>query len=177
MEFVLFKSNCQKCYHIYPTGRQDDQFLFCRKRYIADGTTASPTLAFPRPNESDVNEWLSSGRQKCGSHKGKELGWTEDIEVFPCQISEASSDWQYGDGCHHAKRMIPSDSIPGRFEFMARRQETNHASLLFFSCLHFQCWTNTLYTTLTSKATKEQLCGPVHFHYTCLLPYRSSIDV
>ena len=75
------------------------------------------------------------------------------------------------------KRMIPSDSIPGRFDFMARRsilsqEETNHISLLFFACPHFQCWTNTLYTTLTSRAIKKQLCGPVRFHYACLLPYR-----
>ena len=48
----------------------------------------------------------------------------------------------------------------------------NHASLLFFACFHFQCWTNTLYTTLTSRAIKKQLCGPVRFHYACLLPYR-----
>ena len=75
------------------------------------------------------------------------------------------------------KRMIPSDSIPGRFEFMARRsrlyhQETNNTSLLFFVCLHFQCWTNTRYTMLTSRVIKKQLCGPVRFHYACLLPYR-----
>ena len=67
------------------------------------------------------------------------------------------------------KKMIPSDSIPGRFDFMARRstlshQERNH-TCLFFACLHFQCWTNTLYTTLTSRAIKKQLCGPVRFHY------------
>ena len=38
--------------------------------------------------------------KKCGSHKGKDLGCTENAEVFPSQISEAypSSDWQY-----HAK--------------------------------------------------------------------------
>ena len=57
------------------------------------------------------------------------------------------------------KRMIPFDSIPGGFDFMARRStlshlETNHTSLLFFACLHFQCWTNTLYTTLTSRVVK-----------------------
>ena len=58
------------------------------------------------------------------------------------------------------KRKIPSDSIPGRFDFMARHntlshQETNHTSLFFFACLHFQCWTDTLYTTLTSRKNKE----------------------
>ena len=58
------------------------------------------------------------------------------------------------------KRMISSDSIPERFDFMARRstlshQEMNHASLLFFACFHFQCWTNTFYTMLTSRAIKK----------------------
>ena len=37
--------------------------------------------------------------------KWKDLGCTEDVEVFPSQISEAypSPDWQYGDGHYHAK--------------------------------------------------------------------------
>ena len=74
------------------------------------------------------------------------------------------------------KRMIPSDSTARRFDFMARRstlihQETNHTSLLFIICLDFQCWPNTLYTTLTSRSIKKQLYGPVRFHYACLLPY------
>ena len=71
------------------------------------------------------------------------------------------------------KRMTPPESIPGRFDFMARRSTiSNHISLLFFACLHFQCSTNTLYTTLTSRAINKQLRGPVRFHYACLLPYR-----
>ena len=74
------------------------------------------------------------------------------------------------------KRMIRSDSIPVRFYFMARRStlshlETKHTSF-FFACLHSQCRTNTLYTTLISRAIKKQLCGYVRFHYVCLLPYR-----
>ena len=81
-------------------------------RWISDESTTSPTptLALPRPNETDVHECLSSGRQKCGSHKGQDLGWTEDVEVFPSQISQAypSPDCQYRD-----RRMIPSDSILG----------------------------------------------------------------
>ena len=52
-----------------------------------------------------------------------------------------------------------------------RYLETNHISLLFFASLHFQCWTNTLYT-LTSRAIKKQVYGPVHFHDACLLLYR-----
>ena len=50
--------------------------------------------------------------------------------------------------------------------------ETNYTSLLFFAFLHFQCWSNTLYTTLTSRAIKKQLCGIVRFLDACLLPYR-----
>ena len=103
--------------------------------------------------------------------RGKDQGCTEDVEVFLSKISESylSPDWQYGDGRYHAK------GIPGRFDFMAHRnalnhQETNHTSLLFFPCLHFQCWTNTLYTTLTSRAIRKQLCGSVRFHYALLLP-------
>ena len=71
------------------------------------------------------------------------------------------------------KRMIPSDSIPERSDFIARRRTLSHqeksTSLLFF---HFQFWTNRLYTTLTSRTIKKQLCGPVRFHYACLLPYK-----
>ena len=41
-----------------------------------------------------VRECLSSGNRKCGSHKGKDVGCTEDVE-FPSQMSEAypSPDW------------------------------------------------------------------------------------
>ena len=73
------------------------------------------------------------------------------------------------------KIMTPSGSILGHFDFMAgsrNLQETNYTSLLFFLCLHFQFWTNTLYTTLTSRAIQKLLCGLVRFHYGCLLPYR-----
>ena len=68
------------------------------------------------------------------------------------------------------ERMIPSDFMTRRSTFS--HQETNHTSLLFFACLHFQCWTNILYTMLTSRAIMKQLRGPVRFHYACLLPYR-----
>ena len=59
----------------------------------------------PRPNETDGHDCLSSGRQKCGSHKGKDMDCMEDVEVFPSQIFEAypSPDWQYGDGRYHTK--------------------------------------------------------------------------
>ena len=63
------------------------------------------------------------------------------------------------------KRMIPFDSIPGRFDFIAcsstlSHQETNHISLRFFACLHFQCWANTHYAHLQSnKETTVWTCA------------------
>ena len=131
-----------------------------------------------------VHGCLSSGRQKCGSHKGKGLGCKEDVEVFPSQISEAypSPVWQHGNGSYHAKGWFRPTAFQGGFVFMAGRnirihQETNHTSLLFFACLHFQCWMDTLYTMLTFRAIKKQLCGPVRFHYGCLLPTNGSTDI
>ena len=68
------------------------------------------------------------------------------------------------------QNIIPSDSIPGRFDFVAPRstlsyQEMNCIPLLFFVCLHFQLRPNTLYTTLTIRAITKQLYGTVRFHY------------
>ena len=64
-----------------------------------------------------------------------------------------------------------SDSIPGRFDFMVCRsilshQETNRTSLLFFACLHFQCWINTLYTNAHLQSNKETTV------WTCALSLR-----
>ena len=99
------------------------------------------------------------------------------------QISEAypSPDCQYEGGGLSCKMTIPSDSIPGRFDFMARRstlshQETNHTSLPFFAYLNFQCWTNTLYTTLTSRIIKKQLCGLCVFTMYVSYPTDESVD-
>ena len=109
---------------------------------------------------------------------GKDLVCTEDVECFPAKFLKPIPHQigSTGTGVIMLK-MILSDSVLGRFDFMAPRstlsyQETNHTSLLFFACLHFQCYTNTLYTTLICKAIKKQLCGTVRFHYACLLPYR-----
>ena len=40
-------------------------------------------------------------------------------------------------------------------------QETKHTSLLFFACLHFQCWTNTLYSVhlQSNKETTVWTCA------------------
>ena len=63
------------------------------------------TLALPCLNETDIHKCLFPGCQKRGSQKGKDLGYTEDVEVFPSQISETypSPDWQYRDGQYHEK--------------------------------------------------------------------------
>ena len=113
--------------------------------------------------------------KNCGSHKGTDLGCMEYVEVFPSQIFEARLAVR--GRALSCKRMSPSDSIPGSFDFMAHRstlshQQSNYTSLLFFACFHFQCWTNTLYTMLTTKAIKKQVCGPVRFHHAYLLLYR-----
>ena len=80
---------------------------------------------------------------------------TKSLKLISHQIGSMETELS-------SKRMIPSDSIPGYFDFMARRstlshQETNHISLFFLVCLHFQFWTNTLYTSLTSRTINNLL--------------------
>ena len=87
---------------IYPTGRLDSQFQFCGWSLM--DPQPHPLLHFViRMKMMSMN--LSSGRQKCGSHKGKDLGCMEDVEMFPSKISETHPppDWQYGDRRYHAK--------------------------------------------------------------------------
>ena len=57
------------------------------------------SLCLVRMKPTSTNVFLQVAK-KCGSPKGKYLGCTEDVEVFPRQISEAypSPDRQYGDG-------------------------------------------------------------------------------
>ena len=43
---------------------------------------------------------------------------------------------------------------------------TNHTSLLFFACLHFQCWTNTLHTTTQSNKETVWMCVFTPILYT-----------
>ena len=51
---------------------------------------------------------------KLWKSQGKDLGCTEDVEVFPSQISAyPSPDWQYGDGRYHAKELFHSTAFQG----------------------------------------------------------------
>ena len=67
-----------------------------------------PLLHFLVRMKPTSNECHSSGLQKCGSHKGKDLSCTEDVEAFPSQIFEAylSPDFQYEDRRYHGRLYI-----------------------------------------------------------------------
>ena len=103
----------------------------------------------------------------------------EDVEVFPSQVSETcpSPNWQHGNGRYHAKvwfRQTAFQSILTLWCIAApsatKKLTTPLCSSLLASISSVKM--NTLYTMLTSKAIEKQLCGPVRFHYACLLPYR-----
>ena len=125
---------------------------------------------------NDVHECLSSGGQKCGSHKGKDLGCTEDVQVFPSQISEAypSPDWQYGDRRYHAKGCLRPTAFQGVLTLRrvpapsaTKKRTTALLCLPPFPMLD----EHTLhYAHLQSN--KEITCGPLRFHHACLLPNR-----
>ena len=53
--------------------------------------------------------------ENCGSHKEKDLGCPEDVEVFPNQISETypSPDRQYADGRYHAEGLFRPTALQG----------------------------------------------------------------
>ena len=132
---------------------------------------------------TSTNVYLQVAK-KCGSHKGEDKDCTEDVGSIshPNILSLSLTKLTVWGRALAWKRMFPSDSIPGRLYFMARRsmlshQETNHTSLLLFACLNFQFWTNTLHITLSSRAIKKQLCGPVRFYYACLLPYTMTVSI
>ena len=88
---------------MYPTGRRDDQFQKEVGRWWVHNLTRSCTSSSERNRCPWMFFFFRS--PKCVSHKAKDLGSTEDVEVFPSQISEAylSPDWQYGDGRYRAK--------------------------------------------------------------------------
>ena len=98
--------------------------------------------------------------------RGKIWAVRRMLKCFEPNLSSLSltrlAVWGWALSC---KRIIPSDSIPGHFDFTACRSTLSHHGMFFFAYLHFQCWTNTLYTMLSSSAIKKQLCGPVSFHY------------
>ena len=162
---------------------------------------------------------LSSGHKKCGSHKGKVLGCTEDPQPHPLShflvwmkqnstnvFLQVIKNLEVTRGQIWAvQRMLkyfPTKSlkfIPHQIGGMGigviiqnddSIQQHSRAFWLYGTSYHsqppwnephlaallclppFPMLDNTLYTTLTFRAIKKQLCGPVHFHYACLLSYR-----
>ena len=123
-------------------------------------------------------------QKKCGNHKEKDLRCTEDVKVFPSQISEdyPSPYGQYGDWSYHAKKMNMPDSFLGRFDFMARRsslshQETNYTSLLSSisildeHILHYAHLQNNKATTVLTCAISRLLPYRWQYRYvTTVLP-------
>ena len=63
---------------------------------------------------TSTNFFLQDAK-KCGNLKGKDLGCTKDVEVFPSQLSEVypSPDWQYGGGRYHAKGRLRPMAFQG----------------------------------------------------------------
>ena len=115
---------------------------------------------------------------KCGSHNGKDLGCTEDVEVFPSQymeliphhIGSIATDVivQKDDSVRQHSRAF---SLYGASQHHQPPKKESHLSALL--CLPpFPMLDEHFYTMLTTRAIKKQLCGPVRFHCACLLPYR-----
>ena len=104
MEFVYSNVIARSVNTFIPLGDETMNFSVVERGSLME-TQPQHTLALPRRNKTDDHKCLSSGRQKCGSHKGKDPDCAEDVEVFPSQISEAcpTPDWQYGNGSYHAK--------------------------------------------------------------------------
>ena len=85
--------------------------------------------------------------KKCGSHKGKDLGCTEDVEVFPSKISP---DWQYGDGRYHAKGWFCPTAFQGVEPYATKKRTTPLCSSLLASI------SNAGRTHFTLRAPPEQ---------------------
>ena len=116
MEFVLFKVIARRVNIFIPLGDETiNSSLVERGTSLMDPQPHQLTHSWifsSEWNRRDVHECLSSGRQKCERHKGKDVDCTEDVEVLPSQISEAypSTYWQYRDGRYHAKgRFRPTE--------------------------------------------------------------------
>ena len=132
----------------------------------------------PQPSCTSSSKWnrcpqMSFFRSpKMWKSQGERSGLYGGCWMFPSLSPTRLAVW---DGHYYANGWFRPTAFQG--DFMANRstlnhQKTNHTSLLFFACRHFQCCVNTLYTTLTSRALKKQVYGPVRFHYAFLLPYR-----
>ena len=176
MQFVLFKSNCQKWnLSHWETRVSLNSSLVERGRSLMN-SQPHPFLHFlVRMKPTSTNVFIQVAKI-VEITRGNIFAARR---MFPSQISEAypSPDWQYGDKHYHAKgwfRPIAFQGVLTLWHVTApsatMKQTTPLCSSLLASI--FQCWMNTFYTTLTSRAIKKQLCGPVHFHYACFFPYR-----
>ena len=84
MDFVLIKIIARSVNTFIPLGDETINSSL---------TERGRSLIYPQPHiflyilvrikPTDVHECLSSDRQKCGSHKGKDLGCTDDVEMLP----------------------------------------------------------------------------------------------
>ena len=148
---------------------------------VADGSTTSPTLALlVRPEHEIVPLWFvgfpGSNHQSAQSHQAYRPDGpvrariafqfcASLVESFLPLVHTRQGHTIFAIHSRHAAMNFACSSTHSH-------HEKNHTFLLIFACLHFQCWTNTLYTTLTSIAIMKQMCGPLRFHYACLLRYR-----
>ena len=87
--------------------------------------------------------------------------------------SHPSPYWQYGDGRNHTKGWFHTTTFQVVLTLWCVAAPKKRTTPLCSSLLgSFPNTGRTLYSTLTFRAIKKQLCGPVRFHYACLLSYR-----
>ena len=162
MEFVLFKSN---------------QFQSCRKE-VGRWWTHNLTHSCTSSSEWNWHPRMSFFRSpKMRKSQGERLGCTEDVEVFPSQISEAypSPDCQYGHGSYHAKGWFRRQHSRAFWLYGASQLPQtpwNEPHLSTLLCLPpFPMLDGHILHYAHLQSNKKQLCEPVRFHYAFLLLY------
>ena len=150
---------------VFSPGRRRD-CLVERGRSLMD-PQPHPLLHFlVRMKPTSTNVFIQVA--KMWKSQGERSGIYGGCCVFPSQLYEAyaSPDWPYGDGRYHAEGWFLPAAFQGVLTLWRIAVPTaikKRTSLLFFACLHFQFWTNILYTTLTSRAINKQLSGLVSY--------------
>ena len=147
----------------------DDQFQSCRKGSLLMDPQPHPLLHFlvrMKPTSRNVFCKVAKNVEVTGERSGL-YGWCWSVSqpnLWSLSLTRLirTGVIMQKDNCfrHHYRPFLLycASQHP-------HPSGNEHISLLFFACLHFQCWTNTLYTTLTYSSMKKQLCGPVRFHY------------